>query len=58
MYYDFSEKVKDVKAHRILAIFRGEKEGFLKVSFVLNDDYNIFKIMRKIARKMILKLTI
>ena len=51
MYYDFSEKVKDVKAHRILAIFRGEKEGFLKVSFVLNDDYNIFKIMRKIARQ-------
>lgn len=51
MYYDYSEKVKDVKAHRILAVFRGEKEGFLKVSFVLNDDYNIFKIMRKIARK-------
>lgn len=51
MYYDYSEKVKDVKAHRILAVFRGEKEGFLKVSFVLNDDYNIFKIMRKIARQ-------
>ena len=51
MYYDYSEKVRDVKAHRILAVFRGEKEGFLKVSFVLNDDYNIFKIMRKIARK-------
>lgn len=51
MYYDYSEKVKDVKAHRVLAVFRGEKEGFLKVSFILNDDYNIFKIMRKIARK-------
>lgn len=51
MYYDYSEKVKDVKAHRILAVFRGEKEGFLKVLFVLNDDYNIFKIMRKIARQ-------
>lgn len=50
MYYDYSEKVKDVKAHRVLAVFRGEKEGFLKVSFLLNDDYNIFKIMRKIAR--------
>ncbi|MFQ8776115.1 MAG: Tex family protein [Finegoldia magna] len=50
MYYDYSEKVKDVKAHRVLAVFRGEKEGFLKVSFILNDDYNIFKIMRKIAR--------
>lgn len=50
MYYDYSEKVKDVKAHRVLAVFRGEKEGFLKVSFILNDDYNIFKIMRKITR--------
>lgn len=50
MYYDYSETVKDVKAHRVLAVFRGEKEGFLKVSFILNDDYNIFKIMRKIAR--------
>lgn len=50
MYYDYSEKVKDVKAHRVLAVFRGEKEGFLKVSFILNGDYNIFKIMRKIAR--------
>lgn len=50
MYYDYSEKVKDVKAHRVLAVFRGEKEGFLKVSFILNDDYNIFKIMRKTAR--------
>ena len=50
MYYDYSEKVRDVKAHRVLAVFRGEKEGFLKVSFILNDDYNIFKIMRKIAR--------
>lgn len=51
MYYDYTEKVKDVKAHRVLAVFRGEKEGFLKVSFILNDDYNIFKIMRKIARQ-------
>ena len=51
MYYDYSDKVKDVKAHRVLAVFRGEKEGFLKVSFILNDDYNIFKIMRKIARQ-------
>lgn len=50
MYYVYSEKVKDVKAHRVLAVFRGEKEEFLKVSFILNDDYNIFKIMRKIAR--------
>lgn len=36
MYKEFSESVKTIASHRILAINRGEKEGFLKVS--LNYD--------------------
>ncbi len=32
MYYDFSEPVNRITGHRILAIERGEREGFLKVS--------------------------
>ena len=35
MYYDFSEKINRIPSHRILAINRGEKEDFLKVSFPL-----------------------
>ena len=31
MYYDFSELLKQIPSHRILAINRGEKEEFLKV---------------------------
>lgn len=31
MYKDYSEPVKSVASHRILAVNRGEKEGFLKV---------------------------
>ncbi len=31
MYYDLTEKVKDLAPHRVLAINRGEKEGVLKV---------------------------
>ncbi len=31
-YYEFSEPVKKVAGHRILAINRGEKEGFLKAT--------------------------
>ena len=31
MYYDYSEPVKTLAPHRILAINRGEKEEFLKV---------------------------
>ncbi len=30
-YYDFTEKLKKILPHRVLAINRGEKEGFLKV---------------------------
>ncbi|MCQ2354149.1 MAG: RNA-binding transcriptional accessory protein [Clostridia bacterium] len=31
-YYDFKERVKKILPHRVLAINRGEKEGFLKVT--------------------------
>ncbi len=31
MYYEFSETIKTIPSHRILAINRGEKEEFLKV---------------------------
>ena len=36
-YYEFSESVSKVAGHRILAIDRGEKEGFLKVSVTLPE---------------------
>lgn len=32
MYKEYSEPIKSVAGHRILAVNRGEKEGFLKVS--------------------------
>ncbi len=38
MYYEFSEKVKTLPGHRILAINRGEKEEFLKVSLDIDKD--------------------
>ena len=45
-YYDYSEGVKKIPSHRVLAIHRGEKEEFLKVAitvekeFILNYLYN------------------
>jgi protein Tex len=30
-YFDFSEPVKSIKSHRLLAIVRGSNEGFLKI---------------------------
>ncbi|MBR0112951.1 MAG: RNA-binding transcriptional accessory protein, partial [Clostridia bacterium] len=35
-YYDFSEPVSKIAGHRVLAIDRGEKEKFLKVSVTLD----------------------
>ncbi len=36
MYYDYSEPVKTIAGHRVLAIDRGEKEKFLKVSVTID----------------------
>lgn len=38
MYYDYFEPVSKIPSHRILAINRGEKEGFLKVSVEIEED--------------------
>lgn len=38
MYYDFSEPIKSIANHRVLAINRGEKEKKLKVNLFLNDE--------------------
>ncbi|MEG1581864.1 MAG: Tex family protein [Clostridia bacterium] len=38
MYKDYSSKISVLPPHRTLAINRGEKEGFLKVSLVLPED--------------------
>ncbi len=38
MYADYSEPVAEIKSHRVLAVNRGEKEDFLKVKVVFNDE--------------------
>ena len=49
MYYDYSEGIKYIPSHRILAINRGEKEGFLKVKIEKPED----KILNYIERDII-----
>lgn len=44
MYYDFSEPVNRIAGHRVLAIDRGEREKFLKVSVAL-DSVKAFNII-------------
>lgn len=44
MYYDYSEAVSKIPGYRILAINRGEKEEFLKVSVEI-DEYMILNYL-------------
>ncbi len=39
MYADYREPVAEIKSHRVLALNRGEKEEFLKVSVVVDDEF-------------------
>ncbi len=45
MYYDYSEGIKSIADHRILALNRGEKEGFLKVDAVLSEEVALNYLM-------------
>jgi len=45
-YFDFSEPLKRCPSHRLLAIRRGEEEGFLKVS-ISPDQETAFDILTK-----------
>ena len=49
-YYDFNEGVKKIAGHRVLAVNRGEKEGFLKVSLTLDEDKPLSIIHKAVDR--------
>lgn len=44
MYYDYTETLKTIAPHRILAINRGEKEGFLSIK-IQGEDEKLFENM-------------
>ena len=50
MYYDFREPVRTIAAHRILAVNRGEREEFLKVSLEVPDEKALELIRRAFVR--------
>lgn len=47
MYYDFQEKVSHIPPHRILALNRGEKEGFLEVKLKFPQE-EILEYLKKV----------
>ena len=50
MYYDYKEKIKYAKEHRILAINRGEKEGILSVSVDVDTEHIMNFLEKKIIK--------
>ena len=46
MYYNFSEELKKIPSHRILAINRGENEKKLKVKIEL-DEESVYKFLQR-----------
>ena len=50
MYYDYSEAIKFIPSHRILAINRGEKEEFLKVKLEKPEDKILIYIEKDIIK--------
>ena len=50
-YYTFVSPVNRIPGHQVLAINRGEREGFLKVSVVINRDAAMGGILRRVVKK-------
>ncbi len=49
-YFDFSSKLSRCPSHRMLAIRRGEAEGFLRVSISPDDEYCLDKLVPFFAK--------
>ena len=50
LYYNFDTAVSRLQGHQILAVNRGEKEGFLKVSVELDRDLALQHVRRAVIR--------
>ena len=50
MYYEYSEEISKIPAHRILAINRGEKEKVLSVKIVANEDKIITYLQNRLLK--------
>ena len=51
LYYDFNQNLAKLAGHQILAINRGEKEEFLKVTVVLDREIALELILARLAER-------
>lgn len=49
-YFDWEESINRIPSHRLLAILRAEKEGFIRVKIEIDNDRALERIDRKIIK--------
>lgn len=49
-YFDFSEKLSKASSHRILALRRGESEGFLRVNIAPDEDHALERLDKRFLK--------
>ncbi|TCI84510.1 Tex family protein [Tenacibaculum sp. M341] len=49
-YFDWSENFSRIPSHRLLAILRAEKEGFIRLKVEIDNDHVLEKIDRKLIK--------
>ncbi len=50
-YFDYSEKLRRMPSHRLLAVLRGEKEKFLRLKFVVEEELLLEKLSRRLIKR-------
>ena len=51
MYYDYREPLKKAAGHRVLAMNRGEKEGFLSVKIEGEEERLLQRMEKRLIRR-------
>ena len=49
-YFDFCEPLRKIPSHRLLALYRGEREGFLRVSIQPDPAETVERIKKSVVR--------
>ena len=50
-YYDWQEKISRISSHRLLAIMRGEDEGFLRMSITVDGEEAAGQLCRQFIKR-------
>ena len=50
-YYDWQEKISRISSHRLLAIMRGEDEGFLRMSITVDGEEATGQLCRQFIKR-------